>query len=109
MLCLKFLKPKYDALGIPDSSSPTSMTQSLFLLLALAVMENLEAAVIDIGGAYLAEVSPEVKPFIDERGKLVVRLDRALYGCVQSGKRMPWTNACGPGSSAERTAPSSSM
>jgi hypothetical protein len=34
----------------------------------------------------LAKIAPEVIPSIDEKGKLLVKLDKALYGCVQSAK-----------------------
>jgi hypothetical protein len=76
------------------------------MTLLIAAKENRNAMKIDIGGAYLnAEMTgeevlmeldrtlsnivkrilPEVEQFV-ENGKLVVRLDRALYGCVQSAK-----------------------
>ena len=32
------------------------------------------------------KMDPAVQPYIDERGRLLVRLDRALYRCVQSAK-----------------------
>jgi hypothetical protein len=92
----------------PDNSSPTAMMQSVMMCLAVAAKERRKAAAIDIGGAYLnAErtgeevimelepgltailkaVAPEVAPFVDEgTGKLLVRLDRALYGCLDSAK-----------------------
>jgi hypothetical protein len=90
----------------PDNSSPTVAMQSLMMTLLIAATENRNAMKIDIGGAYLnAEMTgeevlmeldrtlsnivkrilPEVEQFV-ENGKLVVRLDRALYGCVQSAK-----------------------
>ena len=76
-------------------------------MLALAAKENRYASTIDIGGAYLnAEMTGEeviiqldptlitisfqlcreLQPYQDERGKLLLRLDKALYGCVQSAK-----------------------
>ena len=91
----------------PDRSSPTAHMQSLLMVLALAARERRSACVIDIGGAYLnaemtgeevlmeldpvlsniaTQLCPECEPFLDERGKLVVRLDKALYGCIQSAK-----------------------
>jgi hypothetical protein len=34
--------------------------------------------------SFLAEIDPTVKSFADESGRVLVRLKRALYGCVQS-------------------------
>ena len=38
----------------------------------------------------LAKAAPELKPFVTEKGELVVQLDAALYGCLQSAKQ--WYN-----------------
>jgi hypothetical protein len=38
----------------------------------------------------LIQIDPDIKPFLDERGELVVKLNRALYGCVQSA--LQWYN-----------------
>ena len=91
----------------PDTSSPTVDIQSVFACLAIAAREGRHVSTIDIGGAYLnAEMSgeevimelepmlatilrkldPTIQPYVDERGKILVRLDKALYGCVQSAK-----------------------
>ena len=91
----------------PDRSSPTAMVHSLFIALSIAANERRNISVIDIGGAYLnakmtgeevlmemdpliasitAQICPEMEHFLDKRGRMVVRLDRALYGCVQSAK-----------------------
>ena len=88
-------------------SSPTVALQSVMMCLCIAAREGRKIAAIDIGGAYLnaemtgeevymelepmlarllAKECPEVKPYLDERGKLICKLDRALYGCVQSAK-----------------------
>ena len=72
----------------------------------IAAYENRNAAVVDIGGAYLnADMSTGVdvymrldptmskmmitldqsyKEFADKKGCIVVKLDKALYGCVES-------------------------
>jgi hypothetical protein len=34
----------------------------------------------------LVKIDPKAAPFIDARGELVVRLKKALYGCLQSAK-----------------------
>lgn len=91
----------------PDRSSPTALLQSIFMVLTIAAAENRTVAAIDIGGAYLnapmtgeevlmeldsklsaiaAQVCPEVQQYIAEDNKLIIRLDQALYGCVQSAK-----------------------
>ena len=89
-----------------ETSSPTVATASLFTILALAGHEHRHAMTLDIGGAYLNASMPEGKPvyvrldpliaailgmldatyieFIQHDGSVIVRLDRALYGCVES-------------------------
>jgi hypothetical protein len=97
---------KQDRALYPDNSSPTVAMQSLLMVLLIAAKEGRKAMKIDIGGAYLnAEMTgeevimemdkmltsivkrylPEIEPYVEE-GKLLVRLDKALYGCVQSAK-----------------------
>ena len=77
------------------------------MALAIAAAKRHKAAVIDIGGAYLnAEMTgeevlmeldqvltrfvmkacPECIPYVDHKGKMVVKLDKALYGLIQSAK-----------------------
>ena len=91
----------------PDTSSPTAMLQSVMMCVLIAAKENRKAVAIDIGGAYLnaersgedvimelepllakilAKIAPEVKPFIDEKGRMLVMVDKALYGCLDSAK-----------------------
>ena len=94
-----------------QDASIYSPTVSLIAVYALVAMGHAEGRVfktMDVTGAYmksnigekevlvlldkfiatiLAQVAPEVKPFIDEKGELVVRLESALYGCVQSAKQ----------------------
>ena len=97
---------KQDRALYPDNSSPTVAMQSLLMVLLIAAKEGRKAMKIDIGGAYLnAEMTgeevimevdkmltniikrylPEIEPYVED-GKLLVRLDKALYGCVQSAK-----------------------
>jgi hypothetical protein len=75
------------------------------MCLSIAAKEGRSVATADIGGAYLnADMDdeevlmelepalievvrtflPNVDPFVDGRGKMVVKLDKALYECVQS-------------------------
>ena len=97
---------KQDRALYPDNSSPTVAMQSLMMVLLIAAKEGRKAMKIDIGGAYLnAEMTgeevimevdkmltsivkrhlPDIEPYVED-GKLLVRLDKALYGCVQSAK-----------------------
>jgi len=92
----------------PDHSSPTVKTKSVMTCLKLAVVKGWGLTKIDIAGAYLCadigendevfmlldktlsslceEWMPEVKEYFREDGKLVVKLDKALYGLIQSAK-----------------------
>ena len=91
-----------------ETGSPTVSLLSLFALTAKFHAEGRVFKTADIGGAFmkvgiggkevlvqldkfitalLTRVAPEVKPFLTEQGELVVRLDSALYGCVQSAKQ----------------------
>ena len=87
-------------------SAPTVSTSSVFAVMAVAASEGRRAMVIDIGGAYLhadmdagvivhmrldntisalmIEIDPTYSAFLDEKGCIVVQLDKALYGCVES-------------------------
>ena len=89
-----------------DLSAPTVGTSSVFTLLCIAAHEGRKVTVIDISGAYLnadmntgltvhmrldknmtgmmVKLSPEYADYVDTRGSVVVRLDKALYGCVES-------------------------
>lgn len=90
-----------------DLSSPTVATQALLMVASIAATENRHVATLDISGAYLnapigthrvfmsidkdladivVEVDPSYSTFIQDNGKLVVELDKALYGCVESAK-----------------------
>ena len=89
-----------------DLSSPTVSTSAVLTVLALAAHENRRIAVVDITGAYLnADMGTDIAVhmrldplisglmmklcndyarFADERGCIVVRLQKALYGCIES-------------------------
>ena len=88
-----------------DVSSPTMSTTSLFVLVALAARDKQSVATFDIASAYLnADMSgpsvymrfdPEIASlltqldsklaeYVVDNGCLIVQLDKALYGCVQS-------------------------
>jgi hypothetical protein len=90
----------------PDNNSPTVAVPHLMTMLVVAAKEKRHVMKIDIGGAYLnaemvgesvimeinkevtgiiREVLPEIAPFVRD-GKLLVKLKKALYGCIQSAK-----------------------
>jgi hypothetical protein len=95
-----------DSALYPDRSAPTASMMSIMTCLTVAAKEGAHASKIDIGGAYLnanmageptvveldytltriaSQYLPELLPFV-ENGKLLVRLNKALYGCIQSAK-----------------------
>ncbi len=97
-----------DHLIYMDYSSPTAKTRSVMTLLKLAAVKGWDLLKVDVGGAFLCasidedeevfmiidetltemaqEWMPEVAEYIREDGKLVVRVDKAIYGLIQSAK-----------------------
>ena len=94
----------YDA---SDISSPTASIPSLFMVAAIAAKEDRQVFTMDIASAYLnaeltkkkvhmsldktmadilLKVKPEYKDFLLPNGTIVMELDKALYGCVESAK-----------------------
>jgi hypothetical protein len=92
----------------PDVSSPTVSNTAVFLVAAIAAREKRVVATVDIGGAYLnasmtaqevlmrinamlsgilVNLDPHYKRFLCKDGTIVVRLKKALYGCVESGQQ----------------------
>jgi hypothetical protein len=90
-----------------DISSPTVAMPLLFLLVAIAAMEHRIVTTVDIQGAYLnaiisqyhilmeldptvaqlmIQLDPTYKNFLRPNGTIIVELEKALYGCIQSGK-----------------------
>jgi hypothetical protein len=89
-----------------DISSPTCSLGALMMVAAIAAKERRHVCSIDIGGAYLnadmkADVFMRLDPklasvlkmldptcgtFTEPRGSLIVKLKKALYGCIESGK-----------------------
>ena len=89
-----------------DLSSPTVSSSVVMTLLSVAAHDKRSVTVVDITGAYLnAEMGREVTvhmrldrviselmtrlqpayaEYLDHRGSIVVRLQRALYGCMES-------------------------
>ena len=95
-------------------ASPTASLAAIMVITAIAAIEDRKMATIDIGGAYLnaelngegedevlmyldpmltsllTEVDPNAKPYVDEQGRVAVKLKKALYGLVQSA--LKWYN-----------------
>jgi hypothetical protein len=90
-----------------DLSSPTADHSSVMTVAAIAACEGRHVATCDIGGAYLnapisptgvqvhmridstlaailARLDPRYKQYIGIKGDVIVQLDKALYGCVES-------------------------
>ena len=90
-----------------DLASPTVATAAVFTTVAIAARERRHVATIDIGGAYLnaemgdhsvymlldpliasllRRVDGKYEEFVNDDGSIIVKLNKALYGCVQSAK-----------------------
>ena len=96
-----------DKTAYDDISSPTVATSAAFMVAALAARERRHVVTVDIAGAYLnadmsgpevlmrldrtmaailTKIKPEYSKFLARDGSMVVRLDKALYGCIESAK-----------------------
>jgi hypothetical protein len=92
-------------------SSPTVKSQSVLMVAAIAATERRKVATLDVKGAYLnatltrvkvfmrieprlatiiSQLDKSYKHFIGTKGDLVVELNKALYGCVESARA--WYN-----------------
>ena len=89
-----------------DISAPTIQLNSLFTLSTIAAAENLKVKTMDVAQAYLnaqmkqdvfiilqkeiakvvCEEDPNFISFLDEKGNLLVKLNKAQYGCLESAK-----------------------
>ena len=89
-----------------STSSPTVKTSSLMVIMKIAANEKREIRAVDIRGAYLhadmdepvfmlldrrlsemlTGVDPNSTDFVRQDGCVLVKLNKALYGCKQSGK-----------------------
>ena len=92
-----------------DNASPTAATQSVLMIAALAAAEGCAVATADVPGAFLKselptdgpavhmrlnkfltavliKLDPSYQQYVRSDGCCVVKLKRALYGCVQSAR-----------------------
>ena len=89
-----------------DISSPTAALSSVLAVVTVAAAEDRQVLTLDIGQAYLNSNMPgdvmvrlepviamllcerdkSFKPYLDERGSMIVRLNKAQYGCVESAR-----------------------
>jgi hypothetical protein len=88
-------------------SSPTVKSQSVLMVAAIAATEKRDVATLDVKGAYLnasltrvkvfmrieprlakilVQLDKTYKQFLSAKGDLVVELEKALYGCVESAR-----------------------
>ena len=90
-----------------DVSSPTAATASIMAIAAIAAKEGRHVRTMDVGGAFLnakmdtgvtvhvrlsgyvaaliLKKYPKYLPYANKKGELVVRLNRAMYGCIEAG------------------------
>ena len=82
-------------------------SSAVFAVAAIAAREKRHVVTLDIGGAnlnasmkerevlmcldekmamILVKIRPEYERFLNEDGSMIVQLDKALYGCVESAK-----------------------
>jgi len=93
-----------DRFTYENLASPTVNTTSVFTIAAIAAKELRHVASVDIGGAYLnanlkaevymildefssailASLDPKYRNYMNGNGRIVVKLLKALYGCVES-------------------------
>jgi hypothetical protein len=89
-----------------DVSSPTVATESVFMMCAIIASEHRQVCTMDIEGAYLhadmktnvvmrmenilaqilSKLDQSFESYRTKSGAIYVRLDKALYGCVESAK-----------------------
>jgi hypothetical protein len=88
-----------------DVSSPTAALTSVMMVAAIAAKEHRHVIAADIAGAYLnaemksanvlmqldrmqsqllVRIDPTYKQYVRSNGSIIVKLKKALYGCIQS-------------------------
>eukprot|EP01040_Poterioochromonas_malhamensis_P013796 gene13796-15214_t len=94
------------SMSVMSTSSPTVSLQAIFMTAAIAAKEKRKIASCDVPGAYLnasmignvymrldeftaailCKIKPEYINYLRSNGTMIVKLDKALYGCVESAK-----------------------
>jgi len=89
-----------------DITSPTASLESIFDMLKLVAVEKRHLLILDVGGAYLnakidrevymyiepelvnilLNICPQYSKFKNDKGRMLVQIDRAMYGLVQSAR-----------------------
>ena len=91
-----------------DASSPTISLSFLFIMACIGASEDREVSTMDVGNAFvkasmdsqdevlvtldklsaaiLVKIDPSFEKFIDAKDEITVKLNKALYGCVQSAR-----------------------
>jgi hypothetical protein len=96
----------WELLTMMDISSPTISLSALMMNAAIAAKENRHVATCDVPGAYLnadmlnevfmipepmlaellCQIDPKYKDFLNEDNTIIMRLKKALYGCVERAR-----------------------
>ena len=89
-----------------EISSPTASLESIFNMLKIIAVEKRHLLILDVGGAYLnakidtpaymfiqpdlvnilLNICPQYRNFRDEKGRILVEIEKAMYGLVQSAR-----------------------
>jgi hypothetical protein len=97
---------KWEMETMMDISSPTISLSALMMVAAIAAKENRHVATCDVPGAYLnadmlnevfmilepllsnllCKLDPKYKEFLNDDNTIIVKLKKALYGCVESAR-----------------------
>ena len=97
-----------NANNISNKSSPTVALSMLFIMCCIAAREGREISTMDVGNAFvkasmdseeevlvsldklssalLIKIDPNYAKFLNDKEEMVVKLRKALYGCVQSAR-----------------------
>ena len=98
-----FLKVSRERSELEDTTSPTVKLVSVMIMLAVAANLGYTGSTHDVGTAemtgeevyikldkvmsgLLTQIKPEYSVFVDDRDEIAMKLDKALYGCVQSAR-----------------------
>jgi len=89
-----------------EISSPTACLESIFNMLKIVAVEDRHLLILDVGGAYLnakinnaaymflapnlvnilLNICPHFVKFRDQKGRMLVQIEKAMYGLIQSAR-----------------------